>query len=286
MTMAVNMMLTKENTSRFVQAGDVKIHYHEAGSGPVLVCIHGGAPGAFGWGNFGRNLEALSRHFRTLIVDLPGYGLSDKPDVTGPRTGFYAKTFRDMLDALDIPRAHLLGMATGGSVVLKMAIDHPERVDRLVVVNAPGGLSLFQPAPPRPPSHDYYGGPGPSLERMRANLERLVYDPSILTEEVVQERYQASIDPEFMQKAPEGRGGASGNTIEPLWQDLHRIQAQTLVIWGRNNQTLNYDNALFMLNRIPDVRVHIHGKCGLWVPYEKAEEFNSNVIGFLTVPLV
>lgn len=280
------MTLTRENTSRFVMAGGIRIHYHEAGSGPVLLCIHGGAPGAFGWGNFGRNLQALSQHFRTLIVDLPGYGLSDKPDIQGPRTGFYAQAFIDLLDALGIARAHVLGMATGGAVALKMAIESPQRVDRVVVVNSPGGLSIFQPAPPKPASHDYYGGTGPSMERMRANLERLVFDPSVLTDDVVRERYEASIAPEFMAGAPEGKGGSPGGTIEPLWQELHRIQAQTLVIWGRNNQTLHYDHALFMLNRIPDVRVHIHGKCGLWVPYEKAEEFNSNVIGFLSVKLV
>jgi 2-hydroxy-6-oxonona-2,4-dienedioate hydrolase/4,5:9,10-diseco-3-hydroxy-5,9,17-trioxoandrosta-1(10),2-diene-4-oate hydrolase len=280
------MTLTRQNTSRFVQAGSIRIHYHEAGQGPVLLCIHGGAPGAFGWGNFGRNLEALSRHFRTLVVDLPGYGLSEKPVIEGPRTSFYARTFRDMLQALGIEQAHVLGMATGGSVALKMAIDYPGAVDRLIVISSPGGLSLFQPATPKPATHDYYAGTGPSRERMRANLERLVYDPGIITEDVVSERYEASIDPAFMDQAPEGKGGAPGQTIEPLWQDLHRIQSQTLVIWGRNNQTLNYDHALFMLNRIPNARVHIHGKCGLWVPYEKSAEFNSNVIGFLTVDLV
>lgn len=279
------MTLTRENTSRFVQAGSVKVHYHEAGSGPVLLCIHGGAPGAFGWGNFGRNLQALSRHFRTLIVDLPGYGLSDKPVIEGPRTGFYARTFRDMLDALGIDKAHVLGLATGGSVALKMALDMPDRVDRLVVVSSPGGLSLFQPRPPQPGTHNYYGGAGPSLERMRSIVERLVYDKSILTEDVIRERYEASVEPEFMEQAPEGRGGEAGQTLEPMWQDLHKIQAETLIIWGRNNDTLNYDSALFMLTRIPKARVHIHGNCGLWVPYEKMEEFNSNVTGFLSVDL-
>ena len=277
--------LTRENTSRFVQAGAVKVHYHEAGSGPVLLCIHGGAPGAFGWGNFGRNMQALSQHFRVLVVDLPGYGRSDKPQVDGPRTGFYARVFIDMLDALGIEKAHVMGMATGGSAALKMAIDHPARIDRLIVINSPGGLSLFHPAPPKPGSHDYYGGDGPSLEKMRQTVSRIVYDPSILTEDVIQERFEASIDPEFMASAPEGKGGAPGQTLEPLWQDLHRIQSQTLVIWGRDNTTLNFDNALFMLHRIPNVRVHIHGRCALWVPYEKAQEFNSNVIGFLSVAL-
>lgn len=277
------MTLTRESTGRFVQSGDVRIHYHEAGEGPVLLCIHGGAPGAFGWGNFGRNLPALSRHFRTLIVDLPGYGLSDKPAVEGPRTSFYARTFRDMLDALDIRQAHVLGMATGGTVALKMALDHPERVGKLVVVNAPGGLSLFQTGTPRPASHDYYAGEGPSMERIRANLERIVYDKTLITDEIVRERYEASIDPAFMAQAPEGKGGNPGGTIEPLWQDLHRIQADTLVIWGREHQTLNYDHALFMLSRIPNARVHIHGKCGLWVPFEKADEFNRNVVSFLSL---
>lgn len=279
------MTLTPENTSKFVQAGDVRIHYHEAGSGPVLLCIHGGAPGAFGWGNFGRNLEALSAHFRTLLVDLPGYGKSDKPAIEGARTQFYAQTFRDMLDALGITKAHILGMATGGLAGLKMAIEYPALVDRLIVINSPGGLSLFQVGTPKPGSHNYYGGEGPSMERMRAYLERLVYDKSILTEEVVRERYEASIDPDFMAQAPEGHGGKLGATLEPLWQDLHRIRSETLIIWGRDNLTLNYDNALFMLNRIPNARVHIHGKCGLWVPFEKASEFNPNVIGFLNAIL-
>jgi 4,5:9,10-diseco-3-hydroxy-5,9,17-trioxoandrosta-1(10),2-diene-4-oate hydrolase len=278
------MTLTRDNTSRFIQAGPVKIHFHEAGVGPLLLCIHGGAPGAFGWGNFGRNLEALSRHFRTIIVDLPGYGKSDKPKIDGPRTTFYSKTFRDMLAALGVAKAHILGMATGGSVALKMALDYPELVDRLVVVNSPGGLSLFQASTPKPASHNFYSE-GPSMELIRANLERLVYDKSILTEEIIRERYEASIDPEFMAGAPEGKGGQMGSTIEPLWEDLHKIQAQTLIIWGRDNPTLNYDNALFMLSRIPNARVHIHGKCGLWVPFEKAQEFNSNVIGFLSVGL-
>ncbi len=279
------MSLTRENTSRFVQAAGVKIHYHEAGQGPVLLCIHGGAPGAFGWGNFGRNLEALSKGFRTLIVDLPGYGRSDKPQIDGPRTGFYARCFVDMLDALCITKAHVLGLATGGLVALKMGIDHAERVDRLVVVSSPGGISLFQPLPPKPPTHSYYGGEGPSLARMRANLENLVYDKSILTDEVVRERYEASIAPEFMVQAPEGKGGNPGQTLEPLWQELHTIRAETLLIWGRNNTTIQFDSALFMLCQIPRSRVHIHNQCGLWVPYEKMQEFNSNVLGFLSVDL-
>jgi 4,5:9,10-diseco-3-hydroxy-5,9,17-trioxoandrosta-1(10),2-diene-4-oate hydrolase len=276
--------LTRENTSRFVQAGQVRIHYHEAGTGPVLLCLHGGAPGAFGWGNFGRNLPAWSQHFRTLIVDLPGYGLSDKPGITGARTGFYARTFIDMLDALNIERAHVLGMATGGTAALKMAIDHPERIDRLVVINAPGGLSVFQTAPPTPATHNLYTGEGPSRERIRAALERSVYNHDLITDDVVEERYAAATDPAFMTQAPEGKGGPPGGTIEALWKDVDRIRAETLIVWGREHATLGMDQAMFLLSRIPRARLHIHGQCKLWVPFEKAEEFNRDLVNFLTLP--
>lgn len=276
------MRLTPENTSRFVQAGPVKIHYHEAGEGPVLLCIHGGAPGAFGWSNFGRNLEALSHNFRTLIVDLPGYGKSDKPAIDGVRTGAYAQCFKDMLAVLNIEKAHILGIATGGSVAIKMALESPGIVDKLVLINCPGGLSLFQQKS-TPATHSYYQGEGPSMERMRASMERLVFDKRCITDEMVRERYEASIAPEFMDQAPEGKGGKPGENLEVLWPELHRIEAQTLIIWGRDNPTLNYDNSLFMLNRIKNSRVHIHSQCGLLVPVEKPEEFNLEVTGFLSL---
>lgn len=275
--------LTAESTSRFVQAGEVRVHYHEAGAGPVLLCIHGGAPGAYGWGNFGQNVPELARHFRVLVVDLPGYGRSDKPTVSGGRYAFYAATFKAMLDALGIERAHVLGMATGGAAAMMLAIEHPEVVDRLVVVSTAGGLPLFTPMPSEGQRviQSYYGGEGPSLAKMRAYLEMMMYDATAITDDLVRERYEASIEPEFMQRAPEGHGAASRPITEQVWRELHRITAKTLVVWGRDNRVQGYDNALFLLNRIPNVEVHIYGKTGLWVPFERAAEFNRLVTGFL-----
>lgn len=273
--------LTAESTSRFVQAGPTRVHVHDAGEGPALLCIHGGAPGAYGWGNFGQNVAELSKSFRVLVVDLPGYGKSDKPEVTTGRYGFYADTFKAMLAELGIEKAHIVGMATGGAAAMMMAIRYPEIVDRLVLVSAAGGLPLFTPTPSEGQKtiQSYYGGEGPSLDRMRAYMEMLVYDKTLLTDEVVQERYDASVEPEFMVQAPEGRGKRP--VIEQVWRDLEQIQAKTLVVWGRDNRVQGYDNALFMLNRIPDVQVHLYGKTGLWVPFERQDEFNRLLIGFL-----
>lgn len=275
------MMLTYDNTSRFVQAGATRLHYHEAGQGPVLLCIHGGAPGAFGWGNFGRNMAALAERFRVLIVDLPGYGRSDKPEVgAGGRNLFYAQAMREMLHALGIEKAHVLGMATGGAAAIRMAVDFPEIIDQLVLVSSAGGLAMHHVKPLQTASQIYYGGSGPSLEKMRDYLRQLVHDPALVTDEVVRERYDASVEPEFMVQAPEGRS-AVRHTPEALWKELDRIKARTLIVWGRENRAQNMEAAVFMHTRIRRSRLHVFGECGLWVPYEKADEFNRLVIDFL-----
>ena len=128
----------------------------------------------------------------------------------------------------------------------------------------------------------YYGGEGPSPAKMRAYLEMMMFDSAAVTDELVAERYEASIEPEFMVRAPEGRGPGARPVVEQVWRDLDRIATPTLVVWGRDNRVQGYDNALFMLNRIPDVQVHIFGRTGLWVPFERPEQFNCLLVGFLT----
>ncbi|MDP3175637.1 MAG: alpha/beta hydrolase, partial [Phenylobacterium sp.] len=153
----------------------------------------------------------------------------------------------------------------------------------LVLVSAAGGASMFQPQPTEGMKviRSYYGGEGPSRDKMRRYLEMMMFDHAMITDELIEERYQASIDPAFMAGAPEGRPG-SVPVVEPVWKDLDQIKARTLVIWGRDNRVQGYDNALFMLSRIPEVEVHIYGATGLWVPWERAAAFNREVIGFLT----
>jgi 2-hydroxy-6-oxonona-2,4-dienedioate hydrolase/4,5:9,10-diseco-3-hydroxy-5,9,17-trioxoandrosta-1(10),2-diene-4-oate hydrolase len=275
---------TYESTSRFVTAAGVRVHLHEAGpaDAPLLLLVHGGAPGAYGWGNFGQNVAAFAARFRTVVVDLPGYGRSDKPEITGGRYGFHARVFAALVGELGAERAHVVGMATGGAVAIALAVDHPEVVDRLVLVSAAGGLPLFTPAPSEGQKviRGYYGGDGPSRAKMRAYLEMMMADRSLVTDDLVEERYRVSVEPAFMESAPEGRGEPA--VSEPMWQRLHEIGARTMVVWGRDNRVQGYDNALFMLNRIPDVEVHLFGRTGLWVPFERARRFEALVSEFLT----
>ena len=113
------------------------LHYDEAGShqGMPVVMLHGGGPGASGMSNFKNNLPAFAGHFRTLVVDQPGYGKSDKPEVRGNYFTFAAAALKDLLGELGIDQAHLVGNSLGGAVCVKVAAARPELVRTLSLIS-------------------------------------------------------------------------------------------------------------------------------------------------------
>src|SRR6478735_8115915 len=103
-------------TSRRVDAGPYSLHYHEAGSGPVLLMLHGSGPGVSGWSNFRGNLPVLAQHFRVLILDQPGFGLSAKPTLDQNYIVIAADAVRAFLETLAIERVSIVGNSMGGGV--------------------------------------------------------------------------------------------------------------------------------------------------------------------------
>ena len=97
---------TYDNTSRVLETLVGAIHYHEAGDGPALILIHGSGPGVTGWANFEHNLPVFARHFRTFIIDLPGYGGS--APIEGMPMQVSADAVIRFMDALKIDKGQLL----------------------------------------------------------------------------------------------------------------------------------------------------------------------------------
>ena len=151
------------------------LHYEQAGAraGTPVVMLHGGGPGASGMSNFGRNLPVFAQRFRTLVVDQPGFGKSDKPPVEGNYFTFAARALADLLDELGVGRVHLVGNSLGGGTAVRFALSYPERAARLVLMG-PGGLSLnvFAPDPTEGVRRlaEFPAPPGPSREKMAAFL--------------------------------------------------------------------------------------------------------------------
>lgn len=169
----------------------VRLHYHEAGTdnAETLVLLHGGGPGASALSNFRANIPVFAKSFRVLAVDLPGYGQSDKPAEHDQYFSFASRALKDLLDSLGVAQAHILGNSLGGGTAVRFALDHGKRAGRLVLMG-PGGLSLnvFSPDPTEGVRKLSAFAKDPTRERIAEFLRIMVFDQSLVTEELIDER--------------------------------------------------------------------------------------------------
>ena len=131
--------------------------------------LHGGGPGASAWSNFKQNVTRLTARFRLIMIDQPGFGRSDKPVHDRPQHELAAEKILSLLDTLGIEKVTPVGNSIGGAAALEIALQAPQRVDKLVLM-APAGGSLpllSQPSSESKLMFKFYAGEGASLERMR-----------------------------------------------------------------------------------------------------------------------
>jgi len=293
------MMFTKEDTRRTVAvkteaAGDLSLAYYEADArgddaGKAerlpLVMLHGGGPGASSWSNFGPALPGFAEEFRTLLVDQPGFGASDKPAVVGNYYRFSADAVVALLDQLGIEKVHLLGNSLGGGTAMRLALSYPERVGRLVLMG-PGGLSLnlFHADPTEGVQRLMDFGADPTREKLRAFISCMVVDQSLVTDELVEARFADATAP-GAQDAMRSMGMSFWNpeTAEDgmLWREAHRLRKHTLLTWGREDRVNPLDGAMVALKTIPRAQLHVFPNCGHWAQIEAAEEFREVATAFL-----
>jgi 2-hydroxy-6-oxonona-2,4-dienedioate hydrolase len=278
------MALDQNTAARTVTTRDWTLRYYEAGSGHPLVLLHGSGPGATGWSNFSGNIEALAEHFHVYAVDMPGWGESDPATVEQLDHVDAAIQF---LDALDIPRAAFVGNSMGGQTSLRLATEHPERITHLVTMGPPVGRMPGLFAPLDGPSEglkvliEAYRDA--SAENMRRLVEIMCYDKArFATPELCEARSEAALArPEHL--ANYVAGLPKGAPL-PIWVDpakLRDITVPTLLVHGRDDRVVPFENSLFLLANIPDSRLVLLNRCGHWAMIEHAEEFNRLVVDFV-----
>jgi pimeloyl-ACP methyl ester carboxylesterase len=273
-------------TERTVRVNGKEIFVAETGTGAPVVLLHGGGPGASGVSNYSRNIEALAQNFRVIVPDMPGYGRSAKGVDGSDPFGYLADHIRGMLDELGIDRAHLVGNSYGGSCALRLALDTPQRVDRLVLMG-PGGVGTTRGLPTTGLKSllAYYGGEGPNLEKLGTFIRSyLVFDGDAVPDELIESRYAASIDPEVLADPPLQRPP----DLRTLWRmDFTRdrrlggLSIPTLVIWGRDDKVNKPSGAAMLAKRMPNADVLMTANTGHWVQWERAELFNAVATAFL-----
>lgn len=275
------MELTYDNTSRMVQTRRWNIHINEAGptDAPAVILLHGSGPGATGWSNFSHNIPALARDHRVIAADMPGWGESD-PVTYAERD--HSGAVADLMDALDLDRAGLIGNSMGGGTAIKFAYEHPERLTKLITMGSSNGApALFGPGGLTEGLKILQRGyREPSFETMKELVDVMTFDSAFATDELIRGRAEmVTAHPQHNRNFIDGIGKRP--IVELDHARVATITAPTLLFHGRDDRVVHFENSLRLVQLIPDARLVLINRCGHWLQIEHADEFNRLVLDFL-----
>jgi pimeloyl-ACP methyl ester carboxylesterase len=263
------------------------LRYYDVGDGPPLLFLHGSGPGVTGRRNFRGILPAFTPHYRCLVLEFPGFGVSD--DFGGhPMIAAFGAAGA-FLDALSLERVDVIGNSMGGGVGIHLATNHSERVGRLVTIGGIG-TNLFSPGPSEGIRLLQEFTEDPTRQRLVDWLNSMVYDPALVTEELIEERWSLATDPATLESARRMYGKAAfarmtaamAKSDGPMpWATMHKVAAPTLLTWGRDDRVSPLDMALIPMRTIPNAELHVFPNCGHWAMIEAKEAFESTVLAFL-----
>lgn len=260
-----------------IQTGEFMTNYHDVGEGYPVVLLHGSGPGVTAWANWNKLFPILKKDFRVIAPDMVGFGFTQRPnDVTYTMNGWVQQTI-DLFDALKIEKANLIGNSFGGALAMAMAIKYPERVNKLVLMGSMG-VSF-----PLTYGLDRVWGYTPSFENMEELLEIFTYDHSFATKDLINTRYESSMQPGFQESFSSMFPAPRQNGVEAMAGNasyIRNIPHETLIVHGREDRVIPIDTSLQLVQLIDNAQLHVFGKCGHWTQIEHTEEFAELVASF------
>jgi 2-hydroxymuconate-semialdehyde hydrolase len=260
-----------------IEAAGFRTNYHDMGEGAPVILLHGSGPGVSAWANWRLTMPALARHFRVLAPDIVGFGFTERPQDNRYDMDLWLRHLLGFMDALNIDRAHIVGNSFGGALALALAIHHPDRVRRLVLMGAVGvRFELTE-------GLDAVWGYEPSIENMRRLLDLFAHDHSLVNDELAKLRYEASIRPGFQESFSAMFPAPRQRWVDAMAQPeekIRQIPHETLIIHGREDRVIPFENSLKLFHLIDRAQLHGFGRCGHWTQIEHASRFNELVKDF------
>jgi 2-hydroxy-6-oxonona-2,4-dienedioate hydrolase len=266
----------------WLNAGGIRTRYLASGEPdmPALLLLHGTGGHAEA---YTRNLRAHGEHFRTYAIDLLGHGWTDKPDVPMEVTAYVDHLVR-VLDALCLSQVHLSGESLGGWVAARFAIEHPDRIGRLVL-NTTGGSRADPQVMSRLKELTLRAATDPTWDFVKARLEWLMHDKRHVNDDLIATR-------QAIYSAP---GAAAAMRRALVLQDMDvrvrnlltpdawgRIAAETLVLWTDHDPTNPVEEGRRIASMIPGARFAGMNGCGHWPQWEDAPTFDALQVAFLS----
>jgi 4,5:9,10-diseco-3-hydroxy-5,9,17-trioxoandrosta-1(10),2-diene-4-oate hydrolase len=278
-------MLRGTTLDRYVEVNELRTRFWAVGkAGPAVVLIHGLGASIETWKD---NIQVLAKDHLVYALDLPGNGRSDKPSPPYSLADL-AQFVRDFMRVQEIEQASLVGHSVGGAVSMHFAIQYPEEVDRLVLVDS-GGLgkevSLLLRLLTLPLAGEFLSRP--SRKGAAQLWEEAFYDPALVTEEWVDLYYELDSLPGNQEsmlgtlRSLANLRGMKDEVLAPIRDNLGQITAPTLVVWGQQDSLMPADHARVAQAGIPGAQVHIFDRCGHMPQMEHPADFNALVGEFL-----
>ncbi|MNT06667.1 2-hydroxymuconate semialdehyde hydrolase [compost metagenome] len=261
-----------------IRTGAFHTNVHDLGEGAPVLFIHGSGPGVSAWANWRLVLPVLAQTRRVIAPDMAGFGFTERVPGAAYTMDAWVRQALDLLDALDIERADVVGNSFGGALALALAIRAPHRVRRLVLMGSVGVPFAITPG------LDAVWGYTPSFANMRRIMDVFAFDRALVTDELAQLRYEASTRPGFQETF-----GAMFPAPRQRWVDamaspeaaIRALPHETLLIHGREDQVIPLAASLTLSQWIPRSQLHVFGRCGHWTQIEHSARFARLVGDFL-----
>ena len=265
----------------YLDAGGVRTRFLSAGSPdkPLLLLLHGIGGHAEA---YSRNLAAHAEHFWTIAIDSLGHGWTDRPAINY-ELPHYAEHVLNVLKALDRPKAHISGESLGGWIATWLAVNHPQVVDRLVL-NTAGGWTAHPEVMARLKKLSNEAASDPSWERIRTRLEFLMFDKSMVSDDLIETRRAIYAQPGFADTMKQIMclQEMEIRRRNMITEEQYRsITSPALVVWTSHDPTATPEEGRQISSMIPACRYVVMNECGHWPQFEDAATFNRLHIDFL-----
>lgn len=260
-----------------IKTGNYNTNYHDLGEGEVVLFIHGSGPGVSAYANWRLAMPVLAEKFRVIAPDMAGFGYTDRVEGATYNMNVWVQQAIDLMDALNIKKFNIVGNSFGGGLALSLAIKYPERLNKIVLMGAMGvefeltaGLNEAW-------------GYTPSIENMKSLLDTFAYSRLLVTDELAQMRYEASIRPGFQESfgsmfpAPRQSSVSAMASDE---EDIKKIDKDVLIIHGRDDEVIPFENSVRLHKLITKSQLHGFGECGHWSQIEHKDRFNKLLVDF------
>jgi 2-hydroxy-6-oxo-octa-2,4-dienoate hydrolase len=266
-------------STRDIDVAGLRTRYFEAGDGTPLLLLHGSGPGVSSASNWGGVIEQLAARHRVIAFDFAGFGQSEKAPDGQYDIKLWQGQLLGFLDALELDRVAMVGNSFGGAMALAAAMRRPERVSRLVLMGTPVGD--YELTPGLRGGREFDG----TRDGLRTVLKRFPFDPALVTDELVDTRWEIATAPHardaLLALLPEASQDGPTLVHGILEEHLGRVGAPTLVLHGRDDHVVPLELGLRLMRGIPDCDLHAFGRCGHWVQAERREEFVRLTLEFV-----